>query len=246
MTRILLAIILLVALSIVLGSEIYRTDQVSKVLDSFMDSKPKELFKIWHLLYRREYTFNSEEAKIRFINFKINLALIKETNQQNLGYKFGLNQFSDLSSEEFTQNYASRRPHLNLEQYIAELNKNLGFLANQDDDDDLSKRNLQMVSIDYTNLLLAARKQGICNSCWAFASTGVIEGNMAKKLGSPVSYLSPQQLVDCDPQNAGCNPAYPDKALTYLLTAGVMQDKDYPYTAKKGACVYDEKKQPRY
>ena len=76
MKRILLAIILLVALSIVLGSEIYRTDQVRKVLDSFMDSKPKELFKIWHLLYRREYTFNSEEAKIRFINFFEVLILI--------------------------------------------------------------------------------------------------------------------------------------------------------------------------
>ena len=242
MKRILLSIILLVALSMVISSEIDHTDQVRKILDSFMDSKPKELFKIWHLLYKRQYTFDSEEAKLRFKNFKINLAIVKETNQQNLGYKFGLNQFSDLSKEEFTETYTTRRPNLNLEQDIAEFNKNLGFLANQEDDDDLTKRNLQMVNIDYTKLFLGARNQGTCNSCWTFATTGVIEGNMAKKLGSPISYLSPQQLVDCDPSNSGCNGGNPYKALTYLQTAGVMQDKDYPYTSKKGTCAFDDKK----
>ena len=100
MKKFLVGIIFLVTLSMVMSLE-DESVQIKKILNSFMDSTPKELFKVWHLLYKREYTYASEEAKMRFRNFKINLALIKETNSKHLGYTFGLNQFSDLSAEEF-------------------------------------------------------------------------------------------------------------------------------------------------
>ena len=229
-----LSIILLISLFCIFRTNLIdHSEQISKVLDTFSNSSPKELFKIWHLMFKRDYTFDSKEAKLRFRNFKINLALIKEINSKDLGYTFGLNQFSEISAEEFKNIFLTHRPNLNLEKDINELNHNLGFLtpnAADDDDDDLTKRNLQ-ANIDYTPLFLAARDQGNCGSCWTFSSTGAIEGNYAKKIGKPVAYLSTQQLVDCDTGNRGCNGGDMRIAYNYVQKSGLMAEADYKYIA---------------
>ena len=239
MKKFILSIILLLALSsVVITQEIDHSDQIRKILESFSNSTPKELFKIWHLLFKREYTFDSQEAKLRFRNFKMNLALIKETNAKDLGYKFGLNQFSDLSEEEFKQKYLTRRPNLNLDQDLKEINTKLDFLpTTTEDDDDLTKRNL-LSNIDYRNLFPSARNQGACGSCWTFSSAGAIEGNYAKLQGRPIAFLSTQQLVDCDRGNSGCNGGDMRTAYNYVVSNPLMYDNDYPYTARVGSCRY--------
>ena len=231
-------ILVISILSIIMSTEIDHTDQIRKVLNSFMDSSPKELFKIWHMLYRRDYALNSEEANLRYIYFKINLSLVKETNAKNLDYKFGLNEFSDMSQDEFEQKYCTRKPNWNLDKEISKLNKELGFLP-ANEDDDLTKRNLQMSNIDYTSLYLPPRSQGSCGSCWTFSSTGAIEGNIAKKKGTPVNYLATQQLMDCAIGTSGCDGAGIQTTFTYITIAGLMNDSDYPYVAKKEKCKLD-------
>ena len=226
---------ILIFVLLIATTAIYSLDNsntIFKVLDSFMDAKPKELFKIWHLLFRKTYTFDSEEAKQRFRNFKDKLALIKKVNSENLGYTLGLNEFSDLTTEEFTSQYLG----LINTPYAPEKN----FLT-EDESDDLTKRNLLTAdAIDFRRFFATPRNQGNCGSCWTFSAAGAIEGNYNFRYNTTTPYLSTQQLVDCETRfSSGCNGGWFDKAMDYVQANGIMRESDYPYRAVQGQCRYN-------
>jgi len=81
------------------------------------------------------------------------------------------------------------------------------------------------------------KNQGQCGSCWAFSSTGAIEGSMFLSTGTLQSF-SEQQLVDCSTQNSGCNGGLMDYAFQYVETAPLMLETAYPYTGRQGTCQY--------
>ena len=106
----------------------------------------------------------------------------------------------------------------------------------------LKNRNLQantLEPINYSKFFNTPRDQKDCGSCWAFSATGALEGVIGKSLGKPIPYLSPQQLVDCDKKNDGCDGGFPQDAYaSYVLNVGLMDDTDYPYKAKDKTCAY--------
>jgi C1A family cysteine protease len=86
------------------------------------------------------------------------------------------------------------------------------------------------------NWITSVKDQGACGSCWAFATTAVLESmvKISKKMLGEID-LSEQMLVSCS--HAGdCVSGYDYKAANYIRSNGITNESCYPYTANYTAC----------
>ncbi|KAF4668220.1 hypothetical protein FOL47_003143 [Perkinsus chesapeaki] len=74
-----------------------------------------------------------------------------------------------------------------------------------------------------------------CESCYAIATLGGLEGAFKIRTGS-LARFSTQQVVDCSKGlgNRGCYGGGKPNTLRYVFSRGIVSDAAYPYTAKEG------------
>jgi cathepsin B len=81
--------------------------------------------------------------------------------------------------------------------------------------------------------------QGMCGSCWAFSSSAVLSDRFCMRSEGKIDVtLSPQDMVNCDFENFGCNGGYMVPAIDFLITEGVTHKGCMDYTGAQNSCSF--------
>ena len=180
-------------------------------------------FNNWLNAQNKMYASPAEKA-YRMTVFAANYQKVAQDNQI-YSHRSELNQFADLTVEEFVSKYTG----LN---YQADAKKNYVNI------DETTSQNDAGVDWREKGAVNAVKNQGQCGSCWAFSATSALESAWFIAHGTLYD-LSEQQLVDCGAStgNHGCNGGWMDYAFEYVQIFGGQElTSDYPYTARGGQC----------
>jgi len=193
----------------------------------------KEEWDNFKRFHKKSYLSSVEELK-RYNIWKSNSEYISNHNQQadNGVHTFWLkmNQFGDLTNSEFVSIYNGYNQ--SLVQSSARSNMVFEYDSNLQVPDSIDWRDQGYVT--------PIKDQGQCGSCWAFSTTGSLEGQHFKSSGKLVS-LSEQNLVDCSTKygNHGCNGGLMDQAFKYIKeNKGIDTEDSYPYIARDQQCKF--------
>ncbi|KAJ8638697.1 hypothetical protein MRB53_012964 [Persea americana] len=187
-----------------------------------------ELFESWLSKHSKSYS-SIEEKFHRFEIFKDNLKHIDHTNKLMTNYWLGLNEFADMSHEEFKDKYLGLKPDLSKRRESSKCHENFRYR----DDVNIPK------TVDWRKkgAVTHVKNQGSCGSCWAFSTVAAVEG-INKIVTGNLTSLSEQELIDCDkPFNNGCNGGLMDYAFSFIVShGGLHTEQDYPYLMEDGTC----------
>jgi len=193
----------------------------------------RTVFKKWAIQFNKQYQ-SQEQFDLRFSYFQENYNKIQHwNNKQTYGEaKFGLNQFSDMSSKEFREKYTG------------------GYIPKKDAV--ANKKNIvkSTPSADVPTAwdwrsqgaVTGVKNQEQCGGCWAFASTGLLEGALFIATKQLVG-LSEQDLLDCSDAeyNQGCGGGRVDWSMEYVINnKGLDTEASYPFTGDNDtSCSYN-------
>ncbi|KAL5226921.1 hypothetical protein ABZP36_015186 [Zizania latifolia] len=182
----------------------------------------------WMAKFGRDYADAGEKAR-RLEVFTANAERVDAANRAgNRTYTLSLNQFSDLTDDEFAQAYLGYRPH----QHGHRADNGTAAAAAALDEQDLPD------SVDWRarGAVTEVKNQRSCGSCWAFAAVAATEGLVQMATGNLVS-LSEQQVLDCTGGTSSCNGGDVSAALRYIAASGGLQtEAAYAYGGQQGAC----------
>ncbi|KAJ0183053.1 hypothetical protein K1T71_001029 [Dendrolimus kikuchii] len=186
--------------------------------------------------YGKQYD-SAIEDKFRMKIFVKNKHTIAKHNQRYLKglttYSLKMNKYGDMLHDEFTYLMSGFNKSAKYEGYDSE---GVTFVspAHVTFSDSVDWRKDGGVT--------PVKDQGIaCKSCWAFSSTGALEGQHFRKSGKLMS-LSEQNLIDCsvEYENNGCRSGYMIYAFNYIkANGGINTEETYPYEGHDATCRYN-------
>jgi len=194
-------------------------------------------FKDFKAKFSKLYTSQEEEHE-RFKIFSKNMRdIVAHNSAGTSSYTKGVNQFTDLTEEEFKGTYLGYK-RIQAPQALKSLPPKSG-----------STKDLP-ASVNWAEAgaTTAVKNQGQCGSCWAFATTEQIESYHQITNGELLD-LSAQQVTSCTPNvvqcggTGGCAGSVTELGFNYLQLFGHVLDADWPYvsgtTTNGEDCTYD-------
>ncbi|WVZ02814.1 hypothetical protein V8G54_023620 [Vigna mungo] len=181
----------------------------------------------WMNRYGIEYK-DAEEREKRFRIFEENVNYIEASNSAtNKPYLLGINQFADLTNEEFIARRNRFKAHM-----CSSIIRSTTF----------KYENVTAIpsAVDWRQkgAVTPVKNQGQCGCCWAFSAVAATEGIHAITTGKLIS-LSEQELVDCDIKGVdqGCEGGFMDDAFKFIIkNHGLNTEGNYPYEGVDGKC----------
>ncbi|EUD65609.1 hypothetical protein C922_04115 [Plasmodium inui San Antonio 1] len=175
----------------------------------------------------------AEEMQERYVTFVENLARINSHNSKaKVLYRKGMNQYSDMSFEEFRKTILTLR---------FDLTKKVANSPHMSDYNDVLKKYKPADAVldnekhDWRehNAVSEIKDQGSCGSCWAFATVGAVESQYAIRKNQHI-LISEQELVDCSGKNFGCFGGVATFAFDDMIDLGhLCSESEYPYVGLK-------------
>ncbi|XP_050718457.1 trophozoite cysteine proteinase-like isoform X10 [Eriocheir sinensis] len=209
-----------------LGSHDYKKHGKKTIGGGSHDLGHMGMFKTFMKQHSKTYK-NKAEFKKRFKIFHQNMkkAHILQQNERGTA-KYGPTKFADLTEREF-------RRMLGFHPHMKPATSSMERAAIPDVE--------VPVSFDWREhgVVTPIKNQGMCGSCWAFSTTGNVEGQWALKHKQLYS-LSEQELVDCDTEDEGCNGGLPENAYDAIAKLGGLEvEDDYPYEGDDETCHFN-------
>jgi len=169
-------------------------------------------------------TYNGDEMQKREQIFNDNMAFIESENAKGNSYTLGWTPFMDLTNDEFKAGYLGFAAP-------SELFEGAVNLGSHEATGDAA------ATVDWRSkgAVTPVKNQGQCGSCWAFSTTGGIEGAWEISTNQLVS-LSEQQFVDCDKSSNGCGGGLMSSAFQWAESQDLCTEQEYSYEAVDGSC----------
>ncbi|KAL3873003.1 hypothetical protein ACJMK2_036166 [Sinanodonta woodiana] len=177
--------------------------------------------------YNKSYGSNKAEQK-RFLIFCNNMKKAQKLKETDKGTaQYGATIFADLTEDEFRR-YVGKPWDLSANEGMRKAEIPVGPIPDAFDWRD-------------HNAVTPVKNQGSCGSCWAFSTTGNIEGQWAIKKKELIS-LSEQELVDCDKVDEGCEGGLPSQAYKEIIRLGGLEsESEYQYKGRDEKCSFIQK-----